>query len=216
MKHLLVILGLAMTCCVSSKNTPTPKATEVVPELSWQYYFGSIPSQPADDPIVADAQKRAVTVITAMGACSGGIGAEGIVLTTSHCLPNDKLDIFVNGYKARVLYNNKERDLLFLRIYTGEFKPLDFAEPKVDMEVFGVFTQNEYRSVVKRGRITSVEEYSFSTDIILIPGASGGFVYSKDGKLVGVVQMWGALMSHCISGTRVRQTIFENQMREAQ
>jgi len=206
MRYSLLVFFLVVSYADCTTTKPKPEA-KVLP---WQFYFGSEPSQPSDDPAVKDAQSRAVTVITADGACSGGIGATNIVLTAAHCSGDNK-DIFVNGYKARVLSKGAHgQDLLFLRIYTGEVKPLGFADPKTDMEVFVVMTQNEFRGVVKHGRITHVQEETFSTDIVLIPGASGAFVYTKDGNLVGIVTRWNALMSQCVSGTKIRQVVFEN------
>lgn len=215
-----ILIALLLAACTACQTTQTPGLEAKPDGLDWRFYFGSRPSPFAEDPIVADAQRRAVSVISSGGACSGGIGATGIVLTASHCSTNTPTeDIFVNGQIASVIVNlNKPfaDDLLFLRIQTEEIKPLDFAEPKVDMEIFEVVIQGEYRGVVKRGRITSVWGEMFTTDIQSIPGSSGAFVYSKDGKLAGIITQLSFGMVRCISGTHIRQRIFENQMTESQ
>lgn len=208
----LVLFAVLFAACSGCGTSNQPKVAAAPDGMDWRWYFGSRPAPYADDPIIAEAQKRAVSIISTGGACSGGVGATGIVLTASHCFPvGPNKDIFVNGQLASVIANlgggQFDDDLLFLKVQSDEFKPLEFAEPKVDAEIFEVVIQGEYRGVVKRGRIVHVWGNMFSTDIESIPGSSGAFVYTKDGQLVGIITQLSFGMVRCISGAHIKHRL---------
>jgi S1-C subfamily serine protease len=204
MKNLLVLVVLLFSAVIESCQTTT--LSKSVKKLTPQELFGSVQSLPSEDPIVQACQKRAVTITSADKVCSGGITSSGVIVTASHCYPAGRDQrVHVNGLKAKVVKNlagTDAYDLMILSGATGEFNLLEFAEPEIGAEVFIVTSQEEYRAVVKRGRIINVQDDMFSTDISVIDGGSGGFVYTREGRLVGMVTQ-RAPKSQCISARKI-------------
>lgn len=134
---------------------------------------------------IEKAKNRAVRVETEDGACSGVILQTNLVMTNSHCLGKK---ISVDGHMAKVLKNDKAKDLALLLVHTIVIDRVLVADAMVGDDVFSWgFPKQSPNVVFTKGYIAVIQfDQSFSTTIAM-PGSSGSGLFNRSGQLVGIV-----------------------------
>jgi S1-C subfamily serine protease len=155
--------------------------------------------------VVQSCKSRNVFVKAGVGQGSWNEGS-GIkigrnrILSAFHIV-NGKNNIQVDGKPAQVLKEWRERDLVLLYAETGDNPPeVELAETLPTSEVFLVGNPKSCRNKVIYGGMIGVQNgpiydpgYKGSvwlSDVLGLPGASGGGLWDKDGRLVGVFKGW--------------------------
>lgn len=137
-------------------------------------------------------------------AHDGGLGSgffvssSGLVLTNKHVVENKKVVkvVLIDGetHDARVISRATELDLALLKIPVVDVRPLElagFEEVRIGSWVASIGHGAGGVWTYTTGMISNIyptdREPVFQTQIPLNPGASGGPVIDKDGRVVGIV-----------------------------
>lgn len=126
---------------------------------------------------------RNVIVSSEVMSGSGVILETGLVLTNAHLLHGD---VTVDDEPAEVVKIDKDHDLALLKVKTKKFKRVKFAEPKRGNPVYYVGNPSDHNHAVSRGHVVYVDEHHTVTDTLPIPGMSGGGLYDKKNRLIGL------------------------------
>jgi S1-C subfamily serine protease len=140
------------------------------------------------------------------------------VLSAFHVVGSKRNRVFVDGKPAKILKMWEERDLVLL------YAPIDDNTPEVEItdhmpgdEVFLVGNPKSCKNKVMYGSMIGMDKgpiydptYKGSvwlSDILGLPGNSGGGLWDKEGHLVGVFKGWekSGDVSVIIPGSDVRQ-----------
>ena len=154
--------------------------------------------------VVKRVEKSVVWVqVGSSGGCTAFIidQEKHLLLTASHCKPEEKGELWVDGVNARIVFLDPKRDLMVL-----EAKDLDptrpalkLAEknPVIGQEVMSIgFGYALERPFFRQAHVqddkmalSGVDGGPFvSTDSPFVPGQSGGPVVNTDGEVVLIVQ----------------------------
>lgn len=155
--------------------------------------------------VVQNGKKRNVFVEAGAGQTPWNEGSgikigQNQVLSAYHVVAG-KTTIRVDGKPARVVKEWKEKDLVLLSVDTGDnVSGIELIEAMPTSEVFLVGNPKSCRNKVMYGTMIGEQKgpiydptYKGSVwlaDMLGLPGASGGAVYDKDGRLVGVFKGW--------------------------
>lgn len=140
------------------------------------------------------------------GVGSGTVVGEGLVLTNAHMLAGSTDDVMVRtgddrAFAGLVVGFDRERDLALIRVDGLHAPSIDFEDPreglpaKIIARPGGVALEVLDTRVVRLINATGDDIYGegdvsrraieLAADVV--PGVSGGGVFSEDGNLVGVV-----------------------------
>jgi S1-C subfamily serine protease len=146
--------------------------------------------------------KKAVVTVTANRGSGSGfvISEDGIVVTAEHVVSGSRL-VKVNAATGKECYGevaavSKQRDLALIRLDCGGFMPLPLSRQKVveGSEVFAVGTplSDKLQFSVTKGVVSGVRKIDeldyIQSDVIVLPGSSGGPLLDSSGNVVGVAE----------------------------
>jgi S1-C subfamily serine protease len=155
--------------------------------------------------VVQDGKKRNV-FIEATSALSAPREASGIniggnrILSALHVV-DGMTDILVDGKPAKVVRQWKEKDLVLLHAPSSPTLPdVEVLNTMPTSEVFLVGNPRACRNKVLYGSMIGTQKspifdptYKGSVwlaDMFALPGVSGGAVWDREGRLVGVLKGW--------------------------
>lgn len=121
---------------------------------------------------------------------SGTFIGENKIITKNHVIRNaTDVVILVEGKRvnAKVIKLDSVVDLALLKV-EGKYKYAHLRlSPKLGEQVYIVAGVGEYEDIVCFGRVAGITQEFLLIDATIIPGFSGGGVYDKRGKLLGIV-----------------------------
>ena len=105
-----------------------------------------------------------------------------------------KVKIGGKFYPAKVLYSNTKRDLCLLTVDHQRFKPVNMlpsTEVNIGEDVYAIGNPYGIEKSITRGIISNKRQvgraWVLQSDVTLEAGSSGGGLFNKDGKLIGIV-----------------------------
>ncbi|MCD4793235.1 MAG: S1C family serine protease [Bacteroidales bacterium] len=152
--------------------------------------------------IIKNSIKSVVTVKTEFGHGSGFIiSKDGYAITNSHVVEDaDNIEvIFNNGLilPAEVITNDKNRDVILLKIVGGGYHPLPMNTNGNDVEIgseviaIGTPKNIELGQTVSKGILSgyrNLEDKNYiQTDVSINLGSSGGPLLNAEGEVIGII-----------------------------
>ncbi len=131
------------------------------------------------------------------GLCSGFfIGSNGQVMTAAHCVDDPEIESVEvvtsdkKRYKAKIVTISGDSDIALLKIArknTPHFELAKTVKQGEEIYTLGHPLRQEYtltKGIV--AKLKEKEQKKTLVDMTVLPGNSGGAVYNREGKLVGV------------------------------
>ena len=131
------------------------------------------------------AVNRNVVVATPNINGSGVIIKTDYVLTAYH-LVGEQAEIRVNYRPAEIVAGDKDIDLALLHTSTDDFGFIKFGHPKRGDAVFYVANSGGHINLLSRGYILYMDFQWTLTDTTSVGGMSGGGLYDKRERLIGL------------------------------
>ena len=157
--------------------------------------------------VLQKVEKSSVSILSigtkGFSSCSGTIIKENEteyhVLTAKHCINIDE-EIYANNVKVKLVISSPSDDLAYL-ILEDKIKgkePIELAinQTKTGNTVHHVGYPHS-KLYTKSGEITNITDDWQLANFASIGGCSGGGIFDKDAKLVGV--LWGGFLFESIS-----------------
>lgn len=113
-------------------------------------------------------------------------------------------------YVVVVLKVDKKNDLALLYSPIIDSKGLTIGEPKIGMEVYSVGNSYSIGLHISKGIVSYIGK-SIHSDTTIVPGNSGGGLFTKDGKLVGISS---SMLSHTGHFTGVGVSVHPKHIKE--
>jgi S1-C subfamily serine protease len=189
-----------------------PAAPEKAPSVAPPPLAEVVPDRVMNTAEIVQRYESSVALIKGKkGSGTGFIARPGIIATNSHVIDGERVkDLEVRfpsapekqqgPYPAKVIYQDKDRDLALLRVAT-DLAPVRVAEKYKfrkgeDVTVIGnpgVGGQMILENAISRGIVSSmtkINQHSFlQLGIAINPGNSGGPVFDPKGRVIGVVTL---------------------------
>lgn len=147
-----------------------------------------------EKPVVQEARKRKIQQMPLMrsGLCSGAfIDAFGNIITARHCVEGfDQFEVVTYDqrvYKAQVLAVSPIHDLALIhidRLNTPFFDPSNDIQVGTPVSILG--SPLGITGTLSQGVVAKLHGDITLVDCSVLPGNSGGPVFDRRGKLVGV------------------------------
>ena len=135
-----------------------------------------------------------VVQMGAEGAGSGVFITDNLILTANHIYEDGARFYLDDDHKleATVVKRDELNDLMLLSV-KGKHKHTSLGStPKVLDEVYTVGYPLGATKVIVLGRVTNVSPSKTLIDATVLRGMSGGGVFDRDGRLIGIcVSSWG-------------------------
>lgn len=139
----------------------------------------------------------ALQEVTLMFKDGGGSGVliEGGIITVSHIVRYRREIKLVNNGKeivGKVVKIDKGMDLAFIRV-EGKYKYTKLRlNPQLGEQIYVVGAPGDIEDAITFGRVARITEDSLVIDARISMGSSGGGVFDRKGRLLGIVQqIWG-------------------------
>lgn len=135
---------------------------------------------------IEKAVERNVVVETDSIMGSGVVIETNRILTNYHLLKSEDGELTVDHKMAKVIAFNKDADLALIVAPTKKFKRLELRRPNVGQKVFYVGNPTGHIGAVSQGYVVYKDQTHTATDLVPLPGMSGGGLYNYKGQLVGL------------------------------